>query len=115
MTYSAGSKGTVERPITRAEVILDARVVGGLQMIDGGEADDKIIAVLENDPVWSEVRDIDGVPSVFVERLRHYFMTYKMVPDEITKVVIGDAYGREHAERVVKASIEDYDEIFGGQ
>lgn len=39
-----------ERPIARAELILNARVVGGLPMLDGGEADDKIIAVLENDP-----------------------------------------------------------------
>jgi len=103
-----------ERPINRGEVILKARVIGGIQMIDNGEADDKIIAVLENDAVWSHVNDIDEVPPIFVERLRHYFMTYKMVPDEIPKVVIGDAYGREHAERVILASIEDYNEVFGG-
>ena len=45
-----------ERPITRAEVILNCNPVGGLQMIDGGEADDKIIAVLSNDPIWGDVR-----------------------------------------------------------
>ena len=48
-----------ERPITRNEIIVRARVVGGLQMIDSGEADDKIIAVLENDNVWGTARDIE--------------------------------------------------------
>jgi inorganic pyrophosphatase len=69
-----------ERQITRAEVILPARVVGGLQTIDGGEADDKIVAVLQNDNLWGQVTDIAGLPDILVERLRHYFMTYKLVP-----------------------------------
>jgi inorganic pyrophosphatase len=43
-----------ERPIDRADVILPARVVGGLQTSDGGEADDKIVAVLDKDRVWGE-------------------------------------------------------------
>ena len=47
-----------ERPINRSEVILNARVVGGLPMLDGGEADDKIIAVLNNDHLWAHVEDI---------------------------------------------------------
>jgi len=47
-----------ERPIARSELIVPARVVGGLQLIDRGEADDKIVAVLEGDFVWGETRDI---------------------------------------------------------
>ena len=47
-----------ERLINRADIILNARVVGGIQMIDGGEADDKIIAVLEGDNIWGGVTDI---------------------------------------------------------
>src|SRR5690606_26583516 len=43
-----------ERPITRSEVIVRARVIGGLQLVDGGQADDKIVAVLSNDLVWGE-------------------------------------------------------------
>jgi len=102
-----------ERPITRAEVILDARVVGGLQMIDADEADDKIIAVLHNDTIWDHARDIGDLPEVLVERLRHYFMTYKLVPGDGTKVEIDAVYGADHARAVIEASIADYDERFG--
>src|ERR1051325_1537838 len=69
-----------ERAITRNEIIVRARVIGGIQMIDGGEADDKIIGVLDNDHVWGTARDVRDVPPVFVERLQHYFLTYKLVP-----------------------------------
>ena len=69
-----------ERAITRNEIIVRCRVIGGLQMIDAGEADDKIVGVLENDYVWGAARDVSDVPSVLVERLQHYFLTYKLVP-----------------------------------
>ena len=69
-----------ERAIARNEIIVRGRVIGGLQMIDRGEADDKIISVLENDYVWGAARDISDVPAVLVERLQHYFLTYKFVP-----------------------------------
>jgi inorganic pyrophosphatase len=102
-----------ERPIARAEVILAARVVGGLPMLDHGEADDKIVAVLLQDLQWGEVRDIAHLPPALIERLRHYFATYKMFPGQDPTVTIGDAYGREHAETVVRAAIADYLELFG--
>ncbi len=103
-----------ERPITRSEVILNARVVGGLPMNDHNEADDKIIAVLENDPVLARVTDISMLPEVVVERLRHYFLTYKLVPGETKdNVTIDTVYGREHALKVIRASMEDYDETYG--
>ena len=51
-----------ERPINHSEVLLRAVVVGGLKIIDRGEADDKIIAVLEGDYVWGESREIDQLP-----------------------------------------------------
>ncbi|NNE10440.1 MAG: inorganic pyrophosphatase [Gemmatimonadetes bacterium] len=103
-----------ERPIARSEVILKAQVVGGLPMNDGGEADDKIIAILVNDNVWGNVRDIAEVPPVMIERLRHYFMTYKFVPGEEQRVSIGPAYGRAHAETVIRAAMQDYEDEFGG-
>jgi inorganic pyrophosphatase len=102
-----------ERQITKAEVIVNALVVGGLQIIDNNEADDKIIAVLENDNVWGHVRDISELPDILVERLRHYFSTYKLVPGEASKVTIEKAYGVDHAHKVVCAGIEDYEELFG--
>jgi inorganic pyrophosphatase len=103
-----------ERPINRSEVILNARVVGGLPMNDNGEADDKIIAVLDNDPVLAQITDIHQLPEPLVDRLRHYFLTYKFVPGEKqTKVSIKGVYGREQAEKVIEAAMKDYDEAYG--
>ncbi|MGH8772752.1 MAG: inorganic pyrophosphatase [Burkholderiales bacterium] len=103
-----------ERSIARNEIIVRARVIGGLQMIDGGEADDKIIAVLENDYVWGSAREINDVPNVLVERLEHYFLTYKLVPGEAQHSRISGVYGRAHALRVVLAAMDDYAAAFGG-
>ena len=101
-----------ERPITRNEVIVRARVLGGLQMVDNNAADDKIIAVLLNDLVWGDARDIVDLPKVLIERLEHYFLTYKLIPGETTNAVIETAYGFKHASKVVMASIEDYRDSF---
>ena len=103
-----------ERPINRSEVILRARVIGGLQLIDEGQADDKIVAVLANDMVWQDAKDIGDLPPVFVERLRHYFETYKMVPGKPSPAHIEKIYGAEHAFKVIKAAMQDYEEEFGG-
>jgi len=102
-----------ERPINRSEVLVNARVVGGLDVNDGGEADDKIIAVLENDYVWGHAQDITDLPPVLVERVRHYFATYKMIAGEPSKLVVEKIYGREHALRVVEAAMMDYYEEYG--
>jgi inorganic pyrophosphatase len=59
------------------------------------------------------VRDLKHLPSPLVERLRHYFLTYKMVPGEASQMTIEKVYDREHAMRVVEASLADYDETFG--
>jgi inorganic pyrophosphatase len=102
-----------ERPIAKSEIILTARVVGGIQMIDHGEADDKIVAVLENDSFWGDVADISELPSILVERLRHYFGTYKLVPGHPRQFSIERVYGHQHAFRVVEAAMADYDEMYG--
>jgi inorganic pyrophosphatase len=103
-----------ERNVDKAEVILNARVIGGMQMVDGGEADDKIIAVLDNDEFYGEIQEVSELPGVLVERLRHYFLTYKLVPGKENKVSIEEIYGREQAEKVIKASMEDYVDEYGG-
>ncbi|MAA78825.1 MAG: inorganic pyrophosphatase [Deltaproteobacteria bacterium] len=103
-----------ERPITRAEVILNCIPIGGLQMIDGGEADDKIIAVLSNDPIWGDVRTIAEIPQTLVERLRHYFLTYKLRPGEPKSTEIYKVFQAEHAHKVIAAAMEDYVEQYGG-
>ena len=101
-----------ERAIARNEIIVRGRVIGGLQMIDNGEADDKTISVLENDYVWGRARNVGEVPAVLVERLQHYFLTYKLVPGRRAKARIAGVYGRAHALRVMRAAMADYDEGF---
>ena len=102
-----------ERPIARSEILVRSRVIGGLQMVDAGDADDKIVAVLDNDYVYGAARDIGDVPPVLIERLRHYFETYKLVPDRPASVSIEQVYGRAHALKVIEAAIADYQHHFG--
>jgi inorganic pyrophosphatase len=102
-----------ERPINRAEVLLVARVVGGMTMLDGDEADDKIVAVLENDAFWSDAHDIAHLPRGLIDRLRHYFETYKIPPGSDERTWVSDTYGADTARRVVQAALEDYEETFG--
>ena len=102
-----------ERPINRTEVIVNARVLGGLQVVDHGEADDKIIAVLANDSIWQHAEDVNDLPVAIVERMQHYFSTYKSLPDEKPVISIESVYGREHALAVMQASLNDYDIEYG--
>ncbi len=102
-----------ERPIEKSGIILKARVLGGLPMLDDGEADDKIIAVLDSDAMWNDANDVDELPKVMVDRLRHYFGTYKMLSPEEPRVRIDGVYSREHAFEVIAAAIADYQEEFG--
>jgi inorganic pyrophosphatase len=103
-----------ERPITHSEVLLRARVVGGLKLVDRGEADDKIIAVLEGDYVWGAAQELEDLPAALLERLEHYFATYKLVPGEPATITIAGRYNYAHAADVIRASLEDYRDTFGG-
>jgi inorganic pyrophosphatase len=103
-----------ERPIARSEVLLNARVVGGLQMVDREEADDKIVAVLDGDPFWDRTHEIGDLPEVLVERLRHYFSTYKLIPGSESPISVFQVYDRRHADAVIEAAIDDYDRTFAG-
>ncbi|MFK7975654.1 MAG: inorganic pyrophosphatase [Halioglobus sp.] len=102
-----------ERHITRADIVLKARVVGGIQMIDDGEADDKIVAVLDGDNIWGHVQDISDLPDIKTERLQHYFSTYKMQPGKDIDIKVDFVYGREEALKVIAASKVDYRKHFG--
>jgi len=101
-----------ERPINHSEVLLRARVLGGLQIIDRDEADDKIIAVLEGDYVWGEAQEIGDLPAAILERIEHYFSTYKLVPDQPPKLRVTGRYGFAAAAEVIRAAIDDYAEMF---
>ncbi len=103
-----------ERSMAHGNFFLRARPIGGLRMIDGEEADDKIVAVLERDMAYGDLRDIADAPSGVIERLRHYFLTYKQMPGERARAVrIAEVYDRVEAVEVLRRSLEDYRETFG--
>jgi inorganic pyrophosphatase len=103
-----------EKPIQHGAVLVEALVIGGLRMIDGAQADDKIIAVLKGDSVYGSWKDISDVPTTLVDRLRHYFLTYKALPDAPKPPVeIAEVYGRAEACDTIKLSFEDYRAKYG--
>lgn len=102
-----------ERPIEHSNIIVPAVPVGGFRMVDGNEADDKIIAYLKGDLLYSEWRDICDIPETIVKRLRHYFLTYKDIPGtEEHNCEITHMYDRKEAYEVIRLSSEDYNRRF---
>jgi inorganic pyrophosphatase len=99
-----------QRTINHSDIILQAIPVGGFRMIDKGEADDKIIAILKGDEVYECWKDITDCAPAIINRLRHYFLTYKGIPNigEKPTCEITHTYGREEAYEVIKRSQEDY-------
>ncbi len=102
-----------EHHIPRGDIILKARPIGGFCLIDGGEADDKIIAVLKGDKVFEQYREIGELPKGILERFEHYFLTYKSLPDEPNKCEIAYSYGREESYGVIRSAIDDYANLLG--
>jgi inorganic pyrophosphatase len=103
-----------DRPISRGEILLDARPIGGLRMVEKGEADDKIVAVLIGDPTFGDYADVNALPRPVIDRLRHYFLTYKRIPgDESQMISVDPIYGADFARRVLEAARADYDAEFG--
>ena len=103
-----------EKTFTHGNILVQALPIGGLGMLDGNEVDDKIVAVMVKDAVYGGVQDISNLPSLLVDRLQHYFLTYKQAPNdahlacELTRV-----YGREEAFEVIRRSQDDYGTRFG--
>lgn len=103
-----------ERNITHGDILVQAVPIGGFRLIDGGEADDKIIAVLKEDEVYSQWNDINEVPPSIVKRLKHYFLTYKDMPGQTTsRCEITHTYGKEEAHEVIGRGVKDYKKKFG--
>ena len=103
-----------EKDMPRGDILLQAIPIGGLRIIDGDEADDKIIAVMQGDAVYGEWRDISDCPKALIERLTHYFLTYKDPPGSVDRrVEMTHAYGRDEAHEVISRSREDYHAHFG--
>jgi len=102
-----------EKSFAHGGFFLHARPIGGLRMIDGHEADDKIIAVLEADLAFGRISEIRDVPQGLIDRLKHYFLSYKQLPsDQEKKVEIVDVYDRVEAQDVITRSLRDYEEEF---
>ena len=103
-----------QQRIDRAEVVIPARVVGGLQLLDGGEADDKIIAVLASDSVLEYALELRHLPEPVVNRIVHYFATYKMqmTGDKENAIEVIGTYEADPARAVISAALEDYRESF---
>jgi inorganic pyrophosphatase len=103
-----------ERPAAHGDFFVRALPIGGLRLIDGNEADDKIIAVLEADVAYGQLRDIAEAPAGLIDRLQHYFLSYKQLPQEAPRrVEIAEVYNREEALEVIRRSIEDYRASYG--
>ena len=117
-TTSGGRKNQgvlCEKNITHGDIVLEAIPIGGLRMIDGNEADDKIIAVLDGDAMYGHWREVYQSPPTLIERLKHYFLTYKQSPGaHRADVEITHVYGREEAYEVIRRSRADYDRRFAG-
>jgi inorganic pyrophosphatase len=104
-----------EKPFSHGNILVPAIPIGGLRMIDGRAADDKIVAVLQGDDMYGGWTEISECPAALIDRLRHYFLTYKQAPDQSTSPCeITHVYGREEAYEVIRRSHEDYLSRFGG-
>jgi inorganic pyrophosphatase len=102
-----------EKPIVRGDILVRAVPIGGFRMIDGHEADDKIIAVMVGDFVFGHMKDIRECPPSLIERLKHYFLTYKDTPENYPqhKVKITHQYDHKEAWDVINRSCQDYQEL----
>ena len=91
--------------------LVEATVIGNMQMIDSGEADDKIIAVAAQDPSVNYIRDIDELPKHFFNELKNYFEQYKVLENK--QVEIKEFQNKSTAFEVINEAIELYKQKFG--
>jgi len=102
-----------EKTFAQGNFFLRAKPIGGLRMIDGEQADDKIISILDSDLAYGHIRDIGECPKALVDRLKHYFLSYKQLPgDAPRRVEIVDVYDRDEAREVIRRSLVDYKNNF---
>ncbi len=90
--------------------LMEAKVLGVMQMIDGGEGDDKIIAVSANDPGVNHYSNIEELPKHFFDELRHFFEEYKKLENKTVKV---DEFGdKSMALKIIEDAIQLYKKEF---
>lgn len=91
-------------------ILVEARPVAVMRMIDGGEGDDKIIAVPKDDPRWDEVKDVSDVNKHTLKELQHFLETYKSIENK--SVVIDGYEGKEAAYEAVRKGLKMYADKF---
>jgi inorganic pyrophosphatase len=87
-------------------ILVKARPVAIMEMIDGGERDDKVLAVPVDDPRFDEVADLQDVNKHNIKEFTHFFETYKKVQNK--EVQIGEWYGAAAAKEAFKKSCQMY-------
>jgi inorganic pyrophosphatase len=92
-------------------ILVEVRPVAVMRMIDGGEGDDKIIAVPIKDPRWEETKDLADINKHSLKEFQHFFETYKSIENKEVKIT--GIEGREAAMEAVKKSVELYKEKYG--
>jgi inorganic pyrophosphatase len=102
-----------ERSVTHGDILLQAVPIGGFRLIDDGEADDKIIAVMKGDEFYRQWSDVSDCPLSYINRLKHYFLTYKHLPSDNAICEITDVYGRDEAHEVIRRALADYQHHYG--
>lgn len=105
-----------EKDFSHGDLFVTAKPIGGLRMIDNQQADDKIIAVLDQDIAFSGIEDISQLPEAVLTRLKHYFLSYKQSFDGTSKkpaVKIAEVYNAREALEVIQLSLDDYKNCFG--
>jgi inorganic pyrophosphatase len=90
--------------------LVQATVIGNMQMIDNGEKDDKIIAVATKDPTVNHFNNVNDLPKHFIAVLKNYFENYKVLEDKI--VEIDEFQDKEAAYGVIKSAITLYKEKY---
>ena len=90
--------------------LVEATVIGNMQMIDTGVVDDKIIAVATKDPGVNYIDDVDELPKHFIAVLRNYFEQYKVLENK--KVEIDEFQDKKAAYKVIEDAITLYKTTF---
>jgi inorganic pyrophosphatase len=87
-------------------ILVKARPVAIMEMIDGGERDDKVVAVPVDDPRFDEIKDISDLNKHFVKEMSHFFETYKKVQNK--EVTVGAWHGAAEAKAAFDKSCKLY-------
>jgi inorganic pyrophosphatase len=90
--------------------LVEATIIGNMQMIDSGEEDDKIIAVATKDPSVNHITSIDELPKHFISELKNYFEQYKVLENK--EVRIEDFQNKEVAYQIINNAIAFYKQKF---